>query len=182
MRRMLTLALPLALAAVLGAAPVQAKGYDHISAHNVNLNFCGAGFGVDVAEETDLSWISRPADAHTTYAFTVWTSGTITWTNPANGHVVTMTSRKVDRDLVVRDNGDGTRDIRAANNRNEAYVGPDGTTYRNRGPIWIDVVVSDAGTPRDPFDDYQVDFLGFTQGGNWDMDETWCDQMVTWLS
>ena len=169
-------------ASLLVAPPAQARDASHQSIQDT-FALCGSGLLVQYAEEVDLHWISRkvpgPSD---TYSFTVWSEGAVAWTNPTNGRTVTMTYNKVDRDVTVSDNGDGTRTIHTLNNRNEKYVGPDGVRLMNRGPIWLDVVVADAGTPSDPFDDYWVEFLGFRAGGNFDMADSWCDQMVAWLA
>lgn len=176
------LAAPVLVAAVVVAPPAQARDALHQSFSDSG-ELCDSGVVVEYVEELDLHWISRRVrGSDQTWSFTVWSEGTTSWTNPVDGRTVTMTYSKVDRDVTVADNGDGTRTIHTLNNRNEKYVGPDGTVLRNRGPIWLDVVVTDSGTPADPFDDEWVDLLGVRQGGNWDMGETWCDQMVAWLA
>ncbi len=169
-------------ASLVAASPAQARDADHESIR-ATFDLCGSGVIVQYAEEIDLHLISRKVrGSEDTYSFTVWSDGAASWTNPTNHRTVTMTYQKVDRDVRVTDNGDGTRTIHTLNNRIEKYVGPDGERLMNRGPIWLDVVVADAGTPQDPSDDYWVDFLGYRIGGNFDMGETWCDQMVTWLA
>lgn len=173
--------IPLA-AATLGTTPAQAREADHLSIHE-SASLCDSGVVVDYSEETDLHWIARPTPGPSdTSAFTVWTAGDASWNNPANGRTVTMTYTKACRDLTVADNGDGTRTIRTLNNRIEKYVGPDGERVMNRGPIWLEVVVADAGTPADMFDDYWVELLDVREAGNWDLGATWCDQMVDWLA
>lgn len=171
--------MPALLAGTLLAAPASAREGEHYTTMEEIPDLCGS-LAVRVIEDADLAWIRRPADGDA-FSWTVWTRGTVTVTSLTNGKVVSMTWHKADRDVRVHDNGDGTRDVSALNTRLETWVGPDGTTLRNRGPMWLEVVVTDNGTPSDAFDDYWVEFVDFRQGGNWDMDATWCDQMVAWL-
>lgn len=179
MRRTAAATLLGALAIALLPAPAQARGTDHISTQDTDPEFCGV-LSVEVTEEADLAWISRTTPDGV-IAGTVWSDGLVTFRNLANDKVVTLDYRRVDRDIRVFDNGDGIRTIQVMDNRLEVFTGPDGVVLRNRGPVWLEVVVSDNGTPDDFFDDYWVEFLSGRQGGNWDLDEQWCDQMVTWL-
>lgn len=181
LHRAALIGMPALIAAALVAvpAPAQARDGEHYTVEFVNADFCGL-LSVRVVEDGDLHWIGRPADGDA-QSFTVWSQGTVTVTSLTNGRVVSMAWHKADRDVRVSDNGDGTRTLSAMNSRLETWVGPDGEVLKNRGVHFWELVVSDGGTPGDPFDDFWVEELGFREVGNWDLSSNLCEQMIAWL-
>ena len=76
------------------------------------------------------------------------------FTNRANGKTVTLTVVRVNKDLRVTDNGDGTLTILALATGNDVFYGPDGKAIgRNPGQIRVEILVDHSGTPTDPSDD-----------------------------
>jgi hypothetical protein len=76
----------------------------------------------------------------------------------ANGITLTSVANVVEKDLHVTDNGDGTFTILIVSTGNAVLYGPDGKAIaRNPGQLRIVLLVSDNGTPDDPFDDVTLD-------------------------
>ena len=75
-------------------------------------------------------------------------------TNRANGKTVTTTSRVINHDLRVTDNGDGTLTILFQATGNDVIYGADGKAIgRNPGQIRLEFLIDHSGTPTDPSDD-----------------------------
>ena len=75
-------------------------------------------------------------------------------TNRANGKTVTTTSRVINHDLRVTDNGDGTLSILFQATGNDVIYGADGKAIgRNPGQIRLEFLIDHSGTPSDPSDD-----------------------------
>ena len=90
---------------------------------------------------------------------------TVAFTNRANGKTVTLTSRVINHDLRVTDNGDGTLTILILATGNDVFYGPDGKAIgRNPGQIRFEILVDHGGTPTDPFDDEFLADLGVVKG------------------
>lgn len=78
-------------------------------------------------------------------------------TNAANGRFVTSTATVIEKDLRITDNGDGTLTILVLATGNAVLYGADGTALaRNPGQTRFELVIDQAGTPDDPFDDELV--------------------------
>ena len=78
----------------------------------------------------------------------------VVYTNRANGKTVTLTVVRVNHDLQVTDNGDGTLTILFLATGNEVFYGPDGEVIgRNPGQIRLEILVHHGGTPTDPSDE-----------------------------
>ena len=87
-------------------------------------------------------------------------------TNLANGNKVTDKGRVLTKDLSVVDNGDGTLTIEVLTGPFTLY-GPDGKAIaRDPGQVRFAFVVDHGGTPTDPTDDTEVEFLGVDEGVN----------------
>ena len=87
------------------------------------------------------------------------------YTNRANGKTVTLTTRVVNKDLRVTDNGDGTLTILVLATGNDVLYGPDGKAIgRNPGQIRFEILIDHAGTPADPSDDVFLADLGVVKG------------------
>jgi hypothetical protein len=87
------------------------------------------------------------------------------FTNPDNGNAVTGEQKLLSKDLRVADNGDGTLTILGQNAANVVVYGPDGKAIaRTPGQIRFEVLIDNGGTPSDPSDDEQLEFLGIVKG------------------
>jgi len=76
-------------------------------------------------------------------------------------HVINFVSR----DLKVTDNGDGTLTIIVLSTGSAKWFGPDGELVFNEpGQIRFELLVDDNGTPTDPFDDGETEFVGLVKG------------------
>ena len=84
---------------------------------------------------------------------------TETYTNPDNGNGVVSTVNGTQKDLHVRDNGDGTLTIVVFGTGNAVIYGSDGKAIgRNPGQFRFRAVVDHGGTPTDPDDDTEISF------------------------
>ena len=86
-------------------------------------------------------------------------------TNLANDNFVTATATVRDKDQRVTDNGDGTLTVLVLATGNATLYGPDGKAIaRNPGQIRFEILVDHGGTPADPSDDEELEFLGEVKG------------------
>jgi hypothetical protein len=151
------LALAVTAAAMLAAgaaAQPPFKEHFHDEGTFVDEDFCGAGLTVDGAFVTDGSVlvVARGPDrlAYSLEHLTI----TVAFTNRDNGKTVTLTVVRVNKDLRVTDNGDGTLTILFLATGNDVFYGPDGKAIgRNPGQIRLEILVDHGGTPTDPSDD-----------------------------
>lgn len=91
--------------------------------------------------------------------------GTVTTTNLANGKTLTETFNNVFKDLKVTDNGDGTLTLLVLGTGGNKIYGPDGKLlFNNPGQIRFELLIDHGGTPADPFDDEEIEFLGLVKG------------------
>ena len=87
--------------------------------------------------------------------------GTDTFTNLANGHTFVITFTSATKDLRVTDNGDGTLTIIGQGAGNFVVSGSDSpVVLRDPGMTRVEVLIDNAGTPTDPFDDEFLEFVG----------------------
>ncbi len=78
--------------------------------------------------------------------------------NPATGTSLTSVATVTEKDMRVRENGDGTLTILVLATGNAVLYGPDGKAIaRNPGQTRFEILIDDGGTPNDPSDD---EFLG----------------------
>lgn len=78
-------------------------------------------------------------------------------TNPATGKSLTSVARVTEKDLRVKDNGDGTLTILDLSTGNAVLYGADGKAIaRNPGQTRFELLIDDGGTPTDPSDDEVV--------------------------
>ena len=135
------------------AAQLVDRTHQHIVATIPNDEVCG----VPVTTTVDIINNSQERLAHSGFPlFKDTGSGTVTWTNPANGKSVSQFFAGVsDKDLTVVDNGDGTITLRTA------VTGvPEKLTLSNGRAVTMDVgrvvfvsVINYNGTPTDISDD-----------------------------
>jgi hypothetical protein len=80
----------------------------------------------------------------------------------------------------VTDNGDGTLTIPGMGAGMSKYLGPDGFLFLDAGQFRFEVLIDHGGTPTDPSDDEELEFLGFVKGstGRNDLqDRDFCDDI-----
>jgi hypothetical protein len=101
------------------------------------------------------------------------------FTNLDNGNAVTGEQAFLSKDLRVTDNGDGTLTILGLNAGKMSVVyGPDGKAIaRSPGQIRFEVLIDNGGTPSDPSDDEQLEFLGIIKGPTGRTDD-FCEAVV----
>ena len=141
-------------AAVAAAAPLVHERF-HDEGTFVDSDFCGAGLTVDGTFVTDGSVLINPRGADGLLYFLEHVKVTVVYTNRANGKTVTHeVVTRVNKDLRVTDNGDGTLTILAFATGNDVYYGPDGNVIgRNPGQTRVEILIDHGGTPTDPSDD-----------------------------
>lgn len=146
-------------AGVASAAPLD-HGTFHETFSEVVEDFCDVpGLDVQVEGVDDGSFLGRAQgrDGLSYFMFHVRTSAVLT--NLANGQTITDTSRVVQKDLHIVDNGDGTLTITVLATGAANLFGTDGKAIaRNPGQIRFQVVVDHNGTPTDPSDDEELEF------------------------
>ena len=86
--------------------------------------------------------------------------GTQSWSNPATGDVYTNTYSINDRDHKVSDNGDGTLTIQVQGAGPNHYSLNGRRLFTDTGMIRFTLVVDHNGTPTDPTDDGEAEFVG----------------------
>jgi len=80
-----------------------------------------------------------------------------TYTNLANGLTATEFGALHNKDVTIQDHGDGTLTIHAQGTGVITLRGPDHRIFvLNAAAISFELLVSDAGTPDDPFDDFAL--------------------------
>jgi len=170
--RLSTLPVLVATAAVALAATASAAGgqlfRDSIDENEVRVeeDFCGVdGLTVEFATHTvgTVHAVPHGADGLVYFGFNLKVSDVIT--NVDNGNFVTAFSTIRDKDQRVTDNGDGTLTILVLATGNSTLYGPDGKAIaRNPGQIRFEFLVDHGGTPSDPSDDEELEFLGDVKG------------------
>jgi len=179
------LALGVTAAAMLAAGAAAQPPFKerfHDEGTFVDEDFCGAGITVDGTFVTDGSLLVVAHGPDGLAYFLEHLTITVVFTNRANGKTVTLTVVRVNKDLRVTDNGDGTLTILALATGNDVFYGPDGKAIgRNPGQIRFEILVDHAGTPTDPSDDVFLADLGVVKGSTGRSDG-FCETAVPALS
>ena len=140
--------------AVAAAAGPLVKERFHDEGTFVDEDFCGAGLTVDGTFVVDGSVLVVARGPDGLQYFLEHLKVTVVYTNRANSKTVTLDVTRLNKDLRVTDNGDGTLTILALATGNDVYYGPDGKAIgRNPGQIRVEILVDHGGTPTDPSDD-----------------------------
>lgn len=144
----------LSAAGAAAAGPLLKERF-HEEGTFVDEDFCDAGLTVDGTLVTDGSVLVVAHGPDGLQYFLEHLKVTVVYTNRANGKTVTYeVVTRVNKDLRVTDNGDGTLTILAFATGNDVYYGPDGNVIgRNPGQLRVEILVDHGGTPTDPFDD-----------------------------
>ena len=107
--------------------------------------------------------------------------GTNVFTNTETGLSYTGMFTFHDGDLVVADNGDGTLMITPQSSGTERwYDGQGKMVMRSAGLFRFQILVHHEGTPADPSDDTEFEFLGFIKMPQHDVFEgrDFCDDLI----
>jgi hypothetical protein len=154
-----------ALAALVLAAAAQAEP-GRVFRETIHLDdvteiegFCDTDMTVRSHFVADITRTLMPRGRDGLIYFTHRLRITETFTNVANGRYVVSTVTAIDKDLHVRDNGDGTLTILIVTTGNAVISTPDGKAIgRNPGQTRFELVVDHGGTPSDPSDDMELSF------------------------
>jgi hypothetical protein len=156
-----------ALGLGVASAPAQArpfdKGHEHEITSTVEEHFCG-DLTVRIDDDFAVNFLLNShgdglAHDHQTI------HSTTTFTNLATGKSMTQTGNFVQKDLKVTDNGDGTLTVLVLSSGSTKLYSSDGSLMLNDpGQTRVEILIDEAGTPDDPFDDEFVDFLGVVKG------------------
>ena len=186
LRRIAILSLGVVAAIVFAAAASAGKAtldaFQHEGTYVLD-DYCGVpGLDVQVDFSIDARFhVVQRGRQQLSYFLQLGTR-TETLTNGANGKSVTSVARVTEKDLRVTDNGDGTLTILVLATGNATIYGADGKAIaRNPGQLRFELLVDDGGTPRDPWDDEVIDFLGVVKGSTGRSDDV-CDAVVPALS
>ena len=143
----------LSTAAAAAAGPLLKESF-HDEGTFVDPDFCGAGLTVDGTFVVDGSVLAVAHGPDGLQYFVEHLKVTVVYTNRANGKTVTLDVNRVNKDLRVTDNGDGTLTILALRTGNDVFYGPDGNVIgRDPGQIRVEILINHGGTPTDPSDD-----------------------------
>ena len=151
------LALVVVTAAVLAAA-ASAKLLFRETIHDefefVDTDFCGTGLSIEVAVVLDIRVQAVSHGPDGLVFFLQHATETDVLTNPENDRSLRSFVRVIEKDLVVRDNGDGTLTVIILATGNAVLYGENGKAIaRNPGQVRIELLIDHAGTPDDPSDD-----------------------------
>jgi hypothetical protein len=177
------------LLSVLTVGSAAAKPLERGSFHDVSSQvieeFCG---DLTVREDVDISgtFLFNPRGRDGIPYFMDHAHGFISWTNLATGRSLTSVFRTVSKDLKITDNGDGTFTILVLSTGGGKVYGPDGKLlFSEDGQIRFEILIDNAGTPSDPFDDVFLEDLGLVKGStgtNDTEDRDFCEDMHEFTS
>jgi hypothetical protein len=184
--RMLAVALAgatsMALAGPAGAQPLD-RGTFHEEFTGVADDFCDVpGLTVQIDQVVDGREVVVAHGPDGLPYFTGSVRLSNTYTNVDNGNRITAVEQTMTKDQRVIDNGDGTLTILVMATGNFVLYGQHGKAIaRNPGQLRYELLIDNAGTPDDPFDDEFVDFLGFVKESTGRNDD-FCDAAVPELN
>jgi hypothetical protein len=131
----------------------------------VEEDFCGvAGLTVEFATHTvgRVQAVPHGRDGLVYFGFNLKVNEVVT--NPANGNFVTSVATIRDKDQKVTDNGDGTLSVIVLATGNAVLYDAGGKAIaRNPGQIRYELLVDHGGTPSDPSDDGEAEFVGIVK-------------------
>ena len=168
-----TLAAASALALLgVGAIPASAAVIVHehfVDSGSEPFTFC-PGITAEVSWNDRVHELIRSKGKHGLVYFKANVHGTTVFTNLDTGGTYTNTYNFVDRDLKVVDNGDGTLTITIASSGSFKWFDADGNrVLKGSGAFRAQLTVDHGGTPTDPSDDVELDFVIVKEAG---MDQT----------
>jgi hypothetical protein len=168
-----TLAAAGALALVsVGAGSASAAVIEHhrfVDSGSESFEEC-PGINAEVSWNDRVHELIRTQGPHGLVYFKVNVHGTTVFTNLDTGGTYTNTYNFTDRDLKVVDNGDGTLTITIATSGSFKWFDSDGNqVLKGAGQFRAEITVDHGGTPTDPSDDVELDFVVVKNAGQ---DET----------
>ena len=150
----------LALVATASAGKLFSEPIDETESHTEE-NFCGVeGLTVDFTSHIvgRVQAVPHGRDQLPYFSFNLKITDVVT--NLANGNDVVSESTIRDKDLRVTDNGDGTLTLLVLSTGNSVLYGEDGKAVaRNPGQVRVELLVDHGGTPTDPSDDGEPEFV-----------------------
>jgi hypothetical protein len=151
----------IALAGGASAEPLE-HGKFHEETTDAVEDFCGVpGFTVQFDRVADGKFLANRHGPDGLVYFLEHLKFTDVWTNLANGKAVTVEGTQLSKALQVTDNGDGTLTIVVLGTGGFVAYGPDGKAIaRDPGQVRVEFLVDDGGTPTDPSDDGEPEFVG----------------------
>jgi len=156
----------------VGASPASAA----VIVHERFVDSGSEAFTACPGINAEISWTDRVHELIRTKGkdglvyFKVNVHGTTAVTNLNTGGSYTNVYNFNDRDLKVVDNGDGTLTITIASSGSFKWFDADGNrVLKGAGQFRAELTVDHGGTPTDPSDDVELDFVVVKQAGQ---DET----------
>ena len=114
--------------------------------------------------EADVYFSGKPHGSAGLIYFADRSRTTDSWTNVDNDKTFTIVSSGQVKDARVTDNGDGTLTVLVIFAGHESAYGPDGKRlFLDAGTFRIEFIVDHGGTPTDPSDDTEIEFLGIVK-------------------
>jgi len=129
-------------------------------------NFCDvSGFTVDLNATIDGRFAIRSRGRDQLPYYQEHTTINEVITNAATGEHVTRVEKVLDKDHRVINNGDGTLTLLVLATGNSVLSDANGKAIaRNPGQVRFEILIDHGGTPKDPFDDEFLEFLGVVKG------------------
>ena len=174
----------IAAAGSVDAAPLE-RGSFHDEGSETFVDFCG---DLDVIHSWDVSgnFLAAIRGADGLVRFQDSVRGMDVWTNTETGRSYTQIWTANSRDLKVTDNGDGTLTLLVQASGGARWYDGDGKlVLRDPGLVRFEVLIDHNGTPSDPFDDEEIEFLGLVKGST-GLNETegrdFCEDVILFTS
>jgi hypothetical protein len=148
-----------ALAGIAEAKPFGERFHDEFT--DIVDDFCGEpGLTVEFHRVVDGRFQAGARGKDGLIYFAEHVSFTSVVTNVDNGNMVTDKGRVLTKDLKVIDNGDGTLTIDVLATGPFTLYGADGKAIaRDPGQVRFQLLIDHGGTPNDPTDDEELDFV-----------------------
>jgi hypothetical protein len=157
------LALPAAIAPPASAAPSQWEYFEFSYGPQANEDFCDVTglAAIQQGTTTGRARIVVKGPDELPYEYD-WERYVDTWTNPANGRIVTVVGAFQGGVHTIVDNGDGTTTLVIKNTGTNDYYDMAGNKIgHDAGQAVFSLLFGNAGTPDDLSDDSFLAFLGF---------------------
>jgi hypothetical protein len=154
--------------ALLGASPASATVIVHehfVDSGSEPFTDC-PGITAEVSWKDRVHELIRTKGKDGLVYFKANVHGTTVFTNLDTGGTYTNTYNFVDRDVKVVDNGDGTLTITLATSGSFKWFDADGDrVLKGAGQFRAELTVDHGGTPTDPSDDVELDFVVVKNAG-----------------
>jgi hypothetical protein len=146
----------------VGAGPASGAVIEHhhfVNSGSEVFDFC-PGIDAEISWKDRVHELIRSQGRDGLVYFKANVHGTTVFTNLDTGGTYTNTYNFTDKDLKVVDNGDGTLTITIASSGSFKWYDADGNrVLKGAGQFRAELTVDHGGTPTDPSDDVEVDFV-----------------------